>query len=62
MCAAKTKAMIDTPLDGGTFISLQKSSVEGDLSMESKLYLLYKLQQTDSKIDKISSFEYIISS
>lgn len=53
MCAAKTKAMIDTPLDGGTFISLQKSSVEGDLSMESKLYLLYKLQQTDSKIDKI---------
>jgi len=53
MSAAKTKAHIETPLDGGTFISLQKSSVEGDLTMESKLYLLYKLQQTDSKIDKI---------
>ncbi len=53
MSAAKPKAPIDTPIDGGTFISLQKSSVEGDLSMESKLYLLYKLQQTDSKIDQI---------
>jgi len=53
MSAAKTKATIETPLDGGTFISLQKSSVEGDLSMESKLFLLYKLQQTDSQIDKI---------
>jgi len=53
MSAAKTKTHIETPLDGGTFISLQKSSAEGDLSMESKLYLLYKLQQTDSQIDQI---------
>ncbi len=53
MSAAKPKAPIETPIDGGTFISLQKSSVEGDLTMESKLYLLYKLQQTDSKIDQI---------
>src|SRR5690554_865469 len=53
MSAAKNKIPVDTPLDGGTFISLQKSTVEGDLSMESKLYLLFKLQQTDSKIDQI---------
>ena len=53
--ASKTKkATIETPIDGGTFISLQKSSIEGDLiSMESKLLLLYNLQQADSKIDKI---------
>ncbi len=53
MSAAKTKAHVETPLDGGTFISLQKSSVEGDLTMESRLNLLYKLQLTDSKIDQI---------
>lgn len=53
MSAAKTKIQVETPLDGGTFISLQKSAVDGDLSMESKLYLLYKLQQTDSTIDQI---------
>lgn len=53
MSAAKSKAPIETPLDGGTFISLQKSSAESDLTMESKLYLLYKLQQTDSQIDQI---------
>ncbi len=53
MSAAKTKEPIETPLDGGTFISLQKSSAESDLSMEYKLHLLYKLQQTDSQIDQI---------
>lgn len=53
MSASKTKAPAETPIDGGTFISLQKSTMDGDLSMESKLHLLYKLQQTDSKIDKI---------
>lgn len=53
MSAAKSKAPIETPLDGGTFISLQKSSAEGDLTMESKLNLLYQLQQTDSQIDQI---------
>ncbi len=53
MCAAKTKETIETPLDGGTFISLQKSTADGDLSMEEKLFLLFKLQQTDSKIDQI---------
>jgi len=53
MATAKSKGTIETPLDGGTFISLQKSSNEGDLSMETKLHLLYNLQQADSKIDKI---------
>jgi len=53
MATVKIKNTIETPLDGGTFISLQKSSNEGDLSMETKLHLLYDLQQTDSKIDKI---------
>lgn len=51
--ATKQKQLIETPIDGGTFISLQKSANEGDLSMETKLSLLYKLQQADSKIDKI---------
>jgi len=51
--ATKQKQTIETPIDGGTFISLQKSANEGDLSMEIKLSLLYKLQQADSKIDKI---------
>lgn len=53
MSAAKSKTVKETPIDGGTFISLQKGSGEGDLTMESKLYLLYQLQQTDSQIDKI---------
>lgn len=53
MATSKIKSTIETPLDGGTFISLQKSSNEGDLSMETKLHLLYNLQKTDSKIDKI---------
>jgi len=52
--ATKQKPTIETPLDGGTFISLQKStSSEGDLTMETKLNLLYQLQLADSKIDKI---------
>ena len=52
--ATKQKPTIETPLDGGTFVSLQKStSSEGDLTMETKLSLLYQLQLADSKIDKI---------
>ncbi|MCK9305006.1 MAG: C4-type zinc ribbon domain-containing protein [Bacteroidales bacterium] len=53
MATAKTKSTIEPPLDGGTFISLQKSGSESDLSMETKLHLLYQLQLTDSKIDQI---------
>lgn len=37
-----------------TFISIQKSVGDSsDMSMETKLRLLYELQQTDTKIDKI---------
>ncbi len=53
MATSKTKSIIEPPLDGGTFISLQKSGTESDLSMETKLHLLYQLQLTDSKIDQI---------
>ena len=41
-------------LSGETFTSLQISTKNADaLEMEKKLHLLYKLQQTDSKIDSI---------
>ncbi|MBR5074133.1 MAG: hypothetical protein IKX26_02765 [Bacteroidales bacterium] len=41
-------------LSGETFTSLQISTKNADaLEMEKKLHLLYKLQQTDSKIDAI---------
>lgn len=53
MSTAKPKSNKNLPLDGGTFISLQKSIVEGDISMETKLHLLYELQKTDSKIDQL---------
>lgn len=46
---------IDTPIDEKeTFVSLQKNMVETDaVAMEEKLRTLYKIQLTDSKIDKI---------
>lgn len=53
MASTKKKKPIEAPLSGGTFTSLQKSSLDGDLSMENKLFLLYKLQQSDSTIDRI---------
>lgn len=34
-------------------MSLQKSIVDGDISMEAKLHLLYELQKADSKIDQL---------
>lgn len=53
MSENRSKTDLETPLDGGTFVSLQKSSIDGDLSMESRLRLLYKLQQIDTQVDKI---------
>ncbi len=52
MATKKTKV---TPAVGGeTFTSLQISTKNADaMEMERKLNLLYKLQQTDSKIDSI---------
>ena len=41
-------------MEGETFASLQiAKNLDSDMSMETRLKLLYKLQQTDSKIDKI---------
>lgn len=34
-------------------MSLQKTIIEGDISMETKLHLLYELQKADSKIDQL---------
>ena len=44
-----------TPIvEGETFASLQiAKNLDSDLSMETRLKLLYRLQQTDSEIDKI---------
>lgn len=53
MAIAKTKSSKSLPLDGGTFVSLQKTIVEGDITMEAKLHHLYELQKADSKIDQL---------
>jgi hypothetical protein len=39
--------------EAGSFTALQKADLEGGLSMEEKLRLLYHLQATDSQIDRI---------
>ena len=50
----KTNAVVPPVVEGETFTSLQIAKDLGsDVSMETKLRLLYKLQQTDTKIDKI---------
>jgi len=53
--ATKKATKIETPIDQKeTFVSLQKNMAETDaIAMEEKLRTLYKIQQTDSKIDKI---------
>ena len=51
--AKKTKK-IETPIDQReTFVSIQKSFADSDLSVSEKLQTLYALQQADSAIDKI---------
>ena len=51
--AKKTKK-IETPIDQReTFVSIQKSFADSDLSVEEKLKTLYALQQADTQIDKI---------
>ena len=50
----KNNAVVPPVVEGETFTSLQIAKDLGsDVSMETKLRLLYKLQQTDTKIDKI---------
>jgi len=51
--AKKTKK-IETPIDQReTFVSIQKSFADSDLSVGEKLKTLYVLQQADTAIDKI---------
>ena len=51
--AKKTKK-IETPIDKReTFVSIQKSFADSDLSVGEKLKTLYVLQQADTAIDKI---------
>ena len=51
--AKKTKK-IETPIDQReTFVSIQKSFADSDLSVEEKLKTLYALHQADTEIDKI---------
>ena len=51
--AKKTKK-VETPIDQReTFVSIQKSFADSDLSVEEKLKTLYALQQADTEIDKI---------
>jgi len=51
--AKKTKK-IETPIDQReTFVSIQKSFADSDLSVAEKLKTLYALQQADTEIDRI---------
>ncbi|MDE5891087.1 MAG: hypothetical protein K2H10_08750, partial [Bacteroidales bacterium] len=51
--AKKTKK-IETPIDQReTFVSIQKSFADSDISVEEKLKTLYALQQVDTEIDRI---------
>ena len=50
----KNNAVVTPVVEGETFTSLQIAKDLGsDVSMETKLRLLYRLQQTDTRIDKI---------
>lgn len=50
----KNKVVMPPVVEGETFASLQNvKNLDSDMSIESKLRLLYKLQKTDSEIDKI---------
>jgi len=55
MATGKKNNTNATPIvEGETFASLQiAKNLDSDMSMETRLKLLYRLQQTDSKIDKI---------
>ena len=55
MATKKKVNKIVTPIDQReTFVSLQKNMADTDsIAMEQKLHTLYKIQQTDTRIDKI---------
>ena len=51
---AKQTKKIETPIDQReTFVSIQKSFADSDISVAEKLKTLYALQQADTEIDKI---------
>ena len=50
----KNNTVVPPVIEGETFTSLQiAKNLDSDISMEEKLQMLHKLQQIDSKIDKI---------
>ncbi len=52
--ATKKIKKVETPIDQReTFVSLQKSFADSEISVEEKLKTLYALQEADSAIDKI---------
>ena len=55
MATKKKATKIVTPIDQReTFVSLQKNMADTDsIAMEQKLHTLYRIQQTDTRIDKI---------
>ncbi len=55
MATTKQKPqLVETPIDEReTFVSLSKNISDSEASMEVKLHTLYRIQQTDTKIDKI---------
>jgi len=54
MASTKKIKTVETPIDQReTFVSLQKSFADSELSVAEKLKTLYALQEADSEIDKI---------
>ena len=54
MATKKTVKKVDTPIDEReTFVSLQKSFADSDLSVAEKLKVLYDLQAADNEIGKL---------
>jgi hypothetical protein len=54
MATKKTVKKVDTPIDEReTFVSLQKSFADSDLSVAEKLKVLYELQAADNEIGKL---------
>ena len=50
----KKSALVTPPIDNReTFVSLSKNLADTDMSMEVKLHTLYKIQEIDTKIDRI---------
>ena len=54
MATKKTVKKVDAPIDQHeTFVSLQKSFADSEMSVSEKLKTLYELQAADSEMDKI---------